>query len=185
MNATFITLLNAEPTQSKMIEFSKALVFEWGVQVVSILVIIWILKTLLFKPVSEFIEKRKAAIANEVETATKTREEAQALQAKYEDKLKQVDQEVDEILKEAREKALRQEQQMIEAAKKEAEAIKAKAFHEIELEQSRVSAEMKEQMIEVAALMASKFVEENLTAEGGAKYIDEIITEMGDVQWLN
>lgn len=182
MNPSFITLLNGS---SKMIEFSKGLIFEWGIMVISILTIVWILKKLLFKPVTEFIEKRKEAIAQEVENAAKTKETAVSLKAEYEGKLSKVDQEVDEILKQAREKAIRQEQQMIEAARKEAEAIKAKAFHEIELEQSRVSAQMKEEMIEVAALMTSKFVEKSLSESEQAKYIDEIITEMGDVQWLN
>jgi F-type H+-transporting ATPase subunit b len=168
-----------------MIDFSLRLIFDWGIQVVSILVIVWILKKLLFKPVTEFIENRKAAIAKEVEDADMAKNNAMKLKIEYENKLSEVDQEVDAILKQAREKALRQEAQMIEAAKKEAEAIKNKAFHEIKLEQNRVQAQMKEEMIEVAALMASKFVQERLDESQQAKYIDEIITEMGDVQWLN
>ena len=93
--------------------------------------------------------------------------------------------ESDAILKEARAKALAREEQIIAEGRAEAEAIKQKALNDMKLEQERVKDEMKQQMIEVSTLMASKFVAVSLDEQKHNEIIDEIIKEMGDVQWLN
>ena len=68
--------------------------------------------------------------------------------------------------------------------REEAEVIKTKAFKDIELEKERVQAEMKAEMIEVASLMASKFVAASMDENKQNELVDEMIKEMGDVQWL-
>lgn len=170
---------------SKIIEFSMVTVWDWGIQIFALLFIIWILSKLLFKPVSEFLEKRKAMIAGEISEANTAKSDAQALKAQYQDKLANIEDEKSAILKEARAKALVREEEIIAAAKAEADTIKAKAIQDIKLEEERVKAQMKEEMIEVATLMASKFVETSMTESKQNELIDEIITEMGDVQWLS
>ncbi|MEG0388057.1 MAG: F0F1 ATP synthase subunit B, partial [Niameybacter sp.] len=142
------------------------------------------LAKLLFKPVSEFLEKRQAMIAAEVNDATNAKKDAEGLKKDYQGKLVNIEAEATEILKEARAKAIAREEEIINEAKNEAEAIKAKAFKDIELEKERVQAEMKQEMIEVATLMASKFVAESMNADKQNALVDELIKEMGDVQWL-
>ena len=58
-------------------------------------------------------------------------------------------------------------------------------MNDIKLEQERVRAEMKAEMIEVATLMAGKFVASAMDEAKQNELITEIIGEMGDVQWLN
>lgn len=182
MNASFTTLLTV---QSKIIEFSMVTAWDWLIQLISLFTIIAILAKLLFKPVSDFIEKRKAAIAKEMGDASKAKQTAASLKSDYENKLNNINAEAESILKEARAKAKRREEEIIRAAKQEAEAIKAKALSDIKLEEERVKAQMKDEMIEVAALMASKVAQASITEEKQNEYINEIINEMGDVQWLN
>lgn len=43
---------------------------------------------------------------------------------------------------------------------------------------------MKAEMIEVASLMASKFVAASMDENKQNELVDEMIKEMGDVQWL-
>lgn len=160
-------------------------VWDWAIQLISVLTIIAILAKLLFKPVSDFLDKRQAAIAKEMDDASSAKQEAISLKANYEGKLKNIEAEAASILKEARAKAQRREEEIIADAKAEAEAIKRKAFSDIKLEEERVKAQMKDEMIEVATLMASKFVQASVTSEKQHEYINEIINEMGDVQWLN
>ncbi|MEF9959400.1 MAG: F0F1 ATP synthase subunit B [Niameybacter sp.] len=169
---------------SKIIEFSMQTGWEWFVQLLALFLIIAILAKLLFKPVSEFLEKRQAMIAAEVNDATNAKKDAEGLKKDYQGKLVNIEAEATEILKEARAKAIAREEEIINEAKNEAEAIKAKAFKDIELEKERVQAEMKQEMIEVATLMASKFVAESMNADKQNALVDELIKEMGDVQWL-
>ncbi|MDA3733367.1 F0F1 ATP synthase subunit B [Niameybacter massiliensis] len=169
---------------SKIIEFSMQTGWEWFVQLLALFLIIAILAKLLFKPVSEFLDKRQAMIAAEVNGATNAKKDAESLKKDYQSKLVNIEAEASEILKQARAKALVREEEIINEAKKEAEAIKEKAFKDIELEKERVQSEMKQEMIEVATLMASKFVAESMSADKQNALVDDMIKEMGDVQWL-
>jgi F-type H+-transporting ATPase subunit b len=177
-------ILTAE-TASKIVEFSFTTVWDFCIQLLSLFVIVIIFKTLLFKPVLNFIDTRKEAISKELVDAEKAQKEAQKLKNAYESKMNNVEAEASEILKAARAKALMREEQIIAEAKEEAKGIKQKAEADIKLEQERVKAEMKNEMIDVAAVMASKFVETNITQDKQDALVDEVIKEMGDVQWLN
>ena len=64
--------------------------------------------------------------------------------------IKNVQKETDEILSEARKKALKKESVMLEEAREEAAQIVARANREVELEKSKVKDEMKQEIINVA-----------------------------------
>ena len=170
---------------SKIIEFSFPTVWDGVLQALAIFLIIFILYKLLFKPVTEFLDKRRAFIAGELSDAETAKHDAHGLKKNYEAKLLHINDEADSILKDARQKAIRREEEIIAAAKVEAEAIKLKAMQDIALEENRVRAEMKDEMIEVASLMASKFVETSIDEKKQEAIIDDMIKEMGDVSWLN
>ncbi|WP_083258615.1 F0F1 ATP synthase subunit B [Cellulosilyticum sp. I15G10I2] len=184
MNTSFITLLSAtEP--SKIIGFDMALLWDLGVIWISLFVIIWILYRLLFKPVTEFLDKRKNTIAQTISDAASQKASAIELKADYEAKLKNIKDEANQILKDTRAKALIREEEIIKAAREEAENIKQKALSDIKLEQERVKDDLKKEMIEISTIMASKFVSASIDETKHNALIDEIIKEVGDVQWLS
>lgn len=169
---------------SKIIEFSMVTVWDWFVQLFALFLIIFILYKLLFKPVTEFLEKRQALIAADLQQAESAKASAHTLKSDYEQKIAHIEDERNAILKEARARALKNEEQIVASAHEEAGEIKAKALRDITLEQERVQSEIKTQMIEVANLMASKFVEESMNEDKQNQLVDEMIKEMGDVEWL-
>lgn len=170
---------------SKIIEFSMVTVWDWFFQLGALFLIIFILAKLLFKPVSDLLEKRQAGIAANINDAKNAKNDAATLKSEYESKIADINAEAGDILKAARAKALAREEEIIAAAKAEAEAIKIKAMEDMKLEQERVRAEIKDEMIEVATLMAGKFVATVMDDAKQSELIEEIIGEMGDVQWLN
>ena len=87
------------------------------------------------------------------------------------------------ILSEARKRAIKQEGVIVEEAKVEASRIIAQANKEAELEKNRVKDEVKQEIINVASVMASRFVEESMDAEKQSKLIDETLNEMGEGTW--
>ena len=140
---------------------------------------------LLFNPVRKMLEDRKLKIRTELDDAAADKADAAALKVQYEEKLKDIDKEAEEILSEARQKALRNEAKIVEEAKEEAARIIARANEEALLEKKRVVDEMKQEMISVAAAMAAKVISANMDINIQNQLVDETIKEMGDSTWLS
>ena len=140
---------------------------------------------LLFNPVRQMLEDRKLKIKTDLDDAAADKEDAAALKAQYEEKLKGIDKEAEAILSEARQKALHNEAKIVEEAKAEAARIIARAGEEALLEKKRVVDEMKQEMISVAAAMAAKVISANIDINIQNQLVDETIKEMGDSTWLS
>ncbi|MBP3543055.1 MAG: F0F1 ATP synthase subunit B [Lachnospiraceae bacterium] len=140
---------------------------------------------LLFNPVRDMLAKRRERIQTDIETAAQNKDDAIALKAEYEAKLKEIDKEAEMILSEARKKALKREEEIVNEAKAEANRILERAHNEVLLEQKRVVDDMKKEMIRIASVMAGKVVAQSMDAEIQDTLIDETLKEMGDSTWQN
>ena len=118
-------------------------------------------------------------------SAKQDKAEASEYKAEYEAKLKNIDKEADIILSEARKKALAKENEIVANAKEEAAGIVAQAKKEAELEMKKAKDEIKQQIIEVATLMAGKIVTVSLDDADQANLIQETLKEMGEDTWLS
>ena len=122
-------------------------------------------------------------IKTELESAASDQAEAAELRQQYEEKLKNVDKEAEVILSEARTKALHNENRIIGEAKEEAARIIRRANEEAELEKKRVMDEMKQEMIEIASMMAGKVVAASIDTTIQDALVEETLKEMGDTTW--
>lgn len=184
MNPQYIVLA-AVDTSSRLIEFSPRTLFEWAVMLVNFFIIVGVLSYFLFEPISKFLNDRTQRIKNQIDDAKDQNIKAAELRSQYEAKLEAIEQEAAGILKDARTKAKQNEQEIISAARAEADEIRKRSHIEIQLEQERVKDEMKKEMIEVATIMASKFVASSMDDVQQNELINQIINEAGDVQWLS
>ncbi len=137
----------------------------------------------LFNPARKFLEKRRKGIEDNIQSAKDDKEEAKRLKEEYEEKLKNVDSQVEEILAQARKKALENESKIIGDARVEAQHIIENANHEAVLEKQRVANEVKEEMVSIASLMAGKIVTASIDEATQKRLIDEALKEMGDSTW--
>ncbi|WP_256201370.1 ATP synthase F0 subunit B [Thermoanaerobacter thermocopriae] len=69
--------------------------------IINILVLYYILKRLLFKPVTQFLEDRENKIKSSLEEAEREKQEAYNLKAKYEEILQNADNEKKAIIERA------------------------------------------------------------------------------------
>ena len=92
------------------------------------------LSYLLFNPARKMLNNRKEKIKGELDEAQRSMEDAGRLKAEYEERLKNIDREAEEILSSARKKALANESQILSQAKEEAARILERARMEAELE---------------------------------------------------
>ena len=138
-----------------------------------------------FNPARKFLEKRKQGIADDIESARKEKEEAERLKSEYEDKLKNVDTEVEGILSDARQRALANENRIVADAREEAGKIIDNAHREANLEKLKVADEVKEEVINVAGAMAGKIVASSMSEAEQKRLLDETLKGIGEDTWLN
>lgn len=168
-----------------LLSFDTQFLFSLGMQLINTLILFFVLAKLLFKPLRNFMQNRTEKIQSQLEQAKMEEEKALKLKSEYESKLQEIQKEADYILKKAREKALQKESSIIEQAREESEAIRSRARIDIEREKAKVQDEMKKEIVEVASLMAGKFVASSIDHEKHNELIDQVIAQMGDVSWNN
>jgi len=138
-----------------------------------------------FNPARKFLDKRKQGIADDIEAAQKEKEEAALLKSEYEDKLKNVDAEIEGILSDARQRALANENRIVADAREEAGKIIDNAHREADLEKQKLADEVKEEVINVAGAMAGKIVSTSMSDADQRRLLDETIKGIGEDTWLN
>ena len=151
----------------------------------SVFVLFLLAGYLLFDPVRKLLKERQEGIRKNIEDAETDKKSAAQLKAEYEEKLKGIDKEAEQILSEARQKALKNEAKMIEEAKEEAARIVKRAGEEAELEKKRAIDEVKQEMIAIASMMAAKVVTASMDAKIQDTLVEETLKEMGDSTWLS
>ena len=161
------------------------LLVDSAITILAMFFVFLLLSYLLFNPARNLMEKRQEGIREQIETAAREKQDAIQFKAEYDEKIKNVQKETDEILSEARKKALKKESVMLEEAREEAAQIVARANREVELEKSKVKDEMKQEIINVATAMAGKIVASSLDESKQSQLLADTLEEMGDETWLS
>ena len=133
----------------------------------------------------KFLNDRKEKIRGELEEAKDNQEKAAELKAQYEAKLKDIDKEAEDILSDARRRALQNEERIVTQAKEEAARILARAQEEARLEKQKMSDEIKQEIVSVASVMAGKLVGASIDTTRQNSLIEETLKEMGEDTWQN
>ena len=152
------------------------LLFDAAVTAVNVFVLFLLLTFILFNPVRNMLKKRQDKITSDRENAENDKKEASALKAEYEAKLKDAHKEAEQIHNETK---------IIDEAKAEAARIIERANVEAELEKQKVADEVKQQIVTVAAVMASKLVARSIDEKESNALIEETLNEMGEKTWLS
>jgi len=152
---------------------------------IAVFFLFMMLSYLLFNPVRKMLEDRKLKIKTDLDTAKTDKEKAAVLKSEYDEKLKNIEKEAEQILSEARQKALKNEARIVEEAKEEAVRIIKHANEEAELEKKRAMDEMKQEVIEIASLMAGKVVSVSIDTTIQDTLVEETLKEMGESTWQN
>ena len=113
------------------------LLFEVVLSMIAVFTLFLALSYILFNPVRDMLKKRQEMVQETKDTANKEKEDALKLKAEYDVKLKNAETEAEEILTEARKRALKNERAILEEAKEEAARIIANANVQIELEKKK------------------------------------------------
>ncbi len=147
--------------------------------IINLLVLYLILKKILFKPVTEFMEKRANNIREMFENAQSSKEQAESMKAELKQQLDKAIEEADKIVNEARAKAEKQYEEILNKAKEDAKAMLEKARKETEIERKSMMEELKGQIAGIALTAASKVIQKNMDTEANKKLVEQFIDEVG------
>lgn len=167
----------------RLIGFDPQLLADAVITGINIFILFFALSYLLFNPVRDVLEKRRQKIAGELADAATDKKTAAELKAEYETKLKDINKEAEAILEEARKKAKKREAEIIDEAKGEAVRIMERANREIEMERKKAVDDMKQEVIDLASLIAGKVVAASIDTTVQDTLVEETLKEMGETTW--
>lgn len=181
-----VSLLESDTSDlTRILGFDMATLIQIIWQWVAIMILFIVLAKLLFNPVREILRKRSEEIEGTLDKIEADEKAASELKADYEDKLKNIKAEADKILAHAHTRAVAREDEIVKAANEEAGKIMQRAHLEIEREKEQMKDDIRREIIDVATIMAGKFVQASLTEEQQRVLVNETINEMGDDTWSN
>lgn len=145
----------------------------------NLIVLYIVLRKILFKPVTEFMENRTKSIKNSIEDADKLKAEALEMKRSYESQLSGAKAEGERLLDEARLRAGKEHDRIIAQSQQEAEAMLTRARDEIENQRAQMLKEIRGQVAGLALAAASKVIEANMNTESNKALVDKFIDEAG------
>lgn len=142
-------------------------------QVVNFIVLLVILGKFAYKPLMRVLDERRERIANDLDSAEKTRNEAAALKEDYSKKLAEARSEAAAIVAKAEKAADKVHSDSIAEAQAEKEQMIKAAKQTIEQEKQQAMAEIRTQVIVLATEIAGKVVAEKLNSDDDKKLIEK------------
>lgn len=152
---------------------------------VTLLILFKLLEKLAYGPITKFIEDRKSKIESDIDEAKTLNAEAQETKEKYEAKMAEAREESQRILSDARARGEELKNEILSEARGEADVIKTRARKEIEREKAAAFESVKSETGDMALLIASRIMEQEMDVENQEGLVDKFINEVGSTPWQN
>ncbi|OEU53611.1 MAG: hypothetical protein BA868_07245 [Desulfobacterales bacterium C00003106] len=147
--------------------------FNWSTfafQIVNFLILVFILHKVLYKPITNIIAKRRAAIEEKFKQARSEREAAEKLKSEYNLKLLEINTEENKILARARKEAEAEREGLIKEARRAAEHEQARAMESLDQEIKGRLADIQQHIAAAATRLAGKLLQDVT----GSRFNEEI-----------
>ena len=168
-----------------MVEALGLSLTEFVFYVINFLILVGLLTKFLYRPFLNMLETRKQSIQDALDNAELINRRADEKMENYDRQIVKLEEQGREIIKEAKERAEKQADEIIEEAHSKANSIIVAAERQVELEKQKALEEMKQQVATLALLAAEKIVERSIAQVGQDQIGDEIIEQAGKRQWQN
>lgn len=145
----------------------------------NLILIFFIVKRFLFKPVSRVLAEREQAVNKVYSDAEALRAEADERKREYEKKLSAAEDEAGSIIRSANERANKAGSELIAEANRKAAAILKKADEDIAFEKKKAVNEIKDEISGLSLDIAEKMIGRELREEDHRALIDGFIDGIG------
>jgi len=130
--------------------------FTVSAQVLNFLILVWLLKHFLYKPILHAIDAREQRIARELGDADSKKTEAEKEREKFQKKNDEFEQQRDELLSKAKDEAKAERQRLLDEARQAADALRAKRQDSFKREQQSLNDEITRRTREEVFAIARK-----------------------------
>lgn len=144
------------------------------------LLVLFVGKKFLYGPIMNIIQDRQKEIDDMYADADAARQQAEASQEEYRQKLSDAHATSERIVKEAVARGTAREEEIIRKANQDAAAIMAKASADIAQEKKKALNDAKNEISGLALAIAGKVVERELNGTDQEALIDRFIDGLGD-----
>jgi F-type H+-transporting ATPase subunit b len=145
----------------------------------NLVLVFLIVKRFLFKPVKKMLAARQKTVDDAYGKADEALAAAEADKALYEQRLALADEEADQIIRSAGERARKAEESIIADANRKAANLLRQADEDIAYERKRAVNEIKDQISDISVDIAEKMLEREIKEEDHRDLIDRFISDIG------
>ncbi len=138
----------------------------------------WLLKKYAFPQIAEALDKRQRIIEDSLDTAAKTRAEAETLLEEYRERLAAAREQAEAILARARKAADTTESEAVADAKQRGEELMAQAKRDIEDATRRAIQDIRNEVADLTILATEKITRKTLTEADQRKLVEETLAEL-------
>lgn len=148
-------------------------------QIISFLIMLWILNRFAWKPLLRILEERKQKIKGDFQRISEEKNEIEKLREEYEAKLKKIDALAYTKILEATEKGRKVTQEMQQEAQKQAKALLVRAEEQAHQELIKAKSELKSELVKIIISATEKLLKTNMTDHKQKEMVLELIDQFG------
>lgn len=149
------------------------------IQVANFLILLFILKRWVYKPLIKFLDQRAERIQESLKASEKMQRERRGFEEKKNKELLQLKERSQTVLAEVRREALAEKQTILNEGQKEVQAVVAAARTQIELEKKKALKEVGAEVASLSLEIAKKILS-NLEEKQAHQIIQESLKEAED-----
>lgn len=149
------------------------------IQLAAFVILFLLLQKFAFKPLFGIMEKRKALVKEQLQTAEQNRTDAAKLLEEQKQAIQTARKEAYDMIEQAKVTSSRQADDIIRVAKEESARIKEEALKDIESEKNKAIATLRSQVSAMSVMIASKIIEKQLDEKSQQELINHYLNEVG------
>lgn len=148
-------------------------------QVVSFLLLIWLMRRFLFGPIGGILEARQSEVQNTLDQVYRDREAMEASRRDYEQRLAGIEAEARDRIQTAIKDAQGMKEEIIGAAHTEADRLIHHAREEVVREKQRAMVELRAQVADLAVDAAGKILRRSVDDRAHRELVSDFINQVG------
>jgi F-type H+-transporting ATPase subunit b len=138
----------------------------------------WLLSKLAFPRIAEALDKRQRAIEDSIDSAERTRREADQLLAEYRERLSEARSQADEIVTRARRTGEATEAEIVSEARGKREEMMEQTRREIEAETRRAIQQIRSEVADLTIAATEKVTRKTLDKDDQRRLVEEALSEL-------
>lgn len=150
------------------------------VQLLAFIVMSVIVIKFAYKPVHNYLEKRKKYIADNISSAEEQNQKALEAKKNAEDSLISSNKKALEIIESAKSEAEKQKQEILLEAKKDLEIKRIRAEEDIEKEKQKALQEVHDEVVNLALEASKTLLNREVNSQDNQKLLDEFINDLAE-----